>query len=181
EIRKREGLGPDATIDPGTKKSVNYTYFDADNCDASDIESFIDLARTAEEVNAEINSQGLPVPPDTYTRVQLKLCNETTDTESFKAQKFQADGMTEASEVTGSGCGVMSTLSTNIVVEAGDSARVQLAYDISKFVEKTVWPTVATLPDPAENSNCYLDEPALTYYCSKLGADSIEPSLLPLE
>lgn len=68
EIRQREGLGPEATIDPGTKKSVFYTYFDAQECNAADISTFLDLARTSAEVNAEINSQGLPVPPGTYTQ-----------------------------------------------------------------------------------------------------------------
>lgn len=175
-IKEREGLGENSVVDAGRYKSVFYDYYDAQDCDDTAIDTFVDLARTSDEVNEEINSQGLPVPPGTYTQVSLRLCSTTAE-ESYKGQKFQAQGMAQAEEVLGAGCGVTSAPEASLTVAGGETATVSLSYDLTKFVEKTTY-TVGTEPDPDKNGNCYIDSGTNTYYCSKVGADTIVPSIV---
>lgn len=98
-IRAREGAEAGTDINVTDTKIVQYPYYNAENCNATDVTNFIDLARDSSLVNAEINSQGLPVPPGTYTEASLRLCSPN-DPDDFKAQKFQVTGMAQAEEVT---------------------------------------------------------------------------------
>ena len=178
KIREEEGLEEDQEVNVGTYKSVFYDYHDAQGCDTSKISSFFDLSRTSEQVNSELNSQGLSIPPGTYTQVSLRLCTPDTDTNTFKAHKFQAGVMTEAQEVTGSGCGVTGTPVTPIKIAEGESATVKISYDLSQFIKYGQYnPAAAT----SENDNCIEDVDNDIYYCSNVGAGAIIPSLVTSE
>ncbi|NRA66025.1 MAG: hypothetical protein HRU19_16170 [Pseudobacteriovorax sp.] len=174
-IRQEEGLAADQEVNVGTYKSVFYKYHNAEACDTAAITTYVDLARSTPEVNAELNSQGLPIIPGTYTQASLRLCTPDIDTDTFLAHRFQAGAMTEPVSVTGSGCGVTGAAVENFVVEEGQTATIKLSYDLTTFIRTSTYNSEALTSD---TDNCVEDIPNNITYCSNVGAGAISPSIV---
>jgi hypothetical protein len=109
-----------------------YEYDSPSDCTDDQVDSFFELARPTEEVNAELNSQPYKILPGTYHYVQLGFCE---DSAKSRNGRFQADGMSEPYETILGGCGLSSLRADPpIVVTEGQSIIVSLTYDLTNTV-----------------------------------------------
>lgn len=126
---------PDCTLtDSETEEDKKkYTYKTMDgSCTDDKVNTSLELARSADLVNADLNSQNLSVLPGTYNYVRMTLCIGSTQSNNVT---FKADGMTDSVAVKGGGCGITSAKATSpIVIGEGESVNVSLAYDLTGIV-----------------------------------------------
>jgi hypothetical protein len=177
-------------LDPGCEKVENqypvkqgdsdeddilqYPYIYSQGCGADDVDDYFELTRTTAEVNADLNSQGLPLPPGLYNRIQIRFGHPDDPADVMKT-KFLAMGASAAVETLGNGHGVEVTLDTPYEIKEGSTAKVTLSYDLSTAVMKETWDSVEHIPSGEE---CYRDEANLASYCLKFGIQNLTPSLL---
>lgn len=136
-------------------KEKTYDYDTAGDCTDENVSSFFDLARSTEEVNAELNSQDRRILPGTYNYVQIGFCIGGAKT---KNAQFQADGMTEPYEVQTGTCGISSVKADPaIVVGEGEAVTVSLTYDLTKTIYRK---------DGFDNpDSCFVSEDKATVRC----------------
>ena len=110
------------------------------NCD------YFEFARPTAAVNADLNSQSLPVSAGTYRYVRIEFCEGGPAGPNVR---WQADGMASPHEFTLGECGVTSTkFDPPLVLGSGDSVSVALGYDLStaSIVGNVTPDSPATMP-----------------------------------
>lgn len=111
-----------------------YKYIGVGSCPIANVKTYLDIARSSDLVNADLNSQFLPILPNkTYNYAQISICVGTSD--SGDNLKFQTAGMTAASEVRTGTCGFATAqFATPVTVDGSTKIKVSLKYDLSRVV-----------------------------------------------
>lgn len=98
-------------------------------CPSSQIPDYFELARSADEVNAELNSQEVKVKPGTYRYIRVQVCdNGSVD----KNIRFAGGGVATEKEATTGNC-VLAPALIDPPVELGENEVVEIAlgYDLN--------------------------------------------------
>jgi hypothetical protein len=145
-----------ATAEAELEEDVFYEYdYMAEDCSVDQVEEFFDLARTTEEVNAELNSQAHKILPGTYNYVQVSFCIGTPSSENAQ---FQAEGMSQPYQVTSGVCGISSAKATSpIVVKTGETVTISLTYDLTN--------AIYTGASEESNDSCYVSADGAVNRC----------------
>ena len=101
------------------------------------VTQYFDLARPTAEVNAELNSQDMPIEPATYRYARIELCKsyggQTQAT--IPTLMWKGPGMTSEESFVSGDCGRTSLpFDLPMVVAAGDAVTVSLGYDLATAV-----------------------------------------------
>ncbi len=158
-------INPDCTTKDSESESgkkdkdgnkIMYKYKVMDSCEEEKISKKFEIARSATEVNADLNSKNYPVLPGTYNYVKLDICiggpkgNNAT---------FKADGMIDSAEIKLGTCGVTSAkLATPMTIEEGESVIVSLQYDLANLVYDYG-------EGMSKSDNCYFNESGTVRRC----------------
>lgn len=144
----------DATL-KSTIDDKEYTYVGIPSCSTDQIPEFFNLARSSDEVNAELNSQALPVLPGTYKFVRVSLCQGTPTVPNVR---FGLEALDSTLEIIYPGCSVSSIeMDPPLVVNSGDNIVVNLAYDLEGII---------TSSEGASGSHCEAGSDGLTHCVS---------------
>ena len=110
----------------------SYKYVGVPDCSLDKVTTFFDLARASSVVNADLNSQALPIQPGTYNYVMMGLCTGTPNQPNIS---FQVSGMTAAAGISVPECVQYSTkFAAPLVVNDGDAVTVTLTYDLTNTI-----------------------------------------------
>jgi hypothetical protein len=108
------------------------------------VKSYFDLSRPTAEVDAELESEDMPIDPGSYRYARVEMCKaqggETQAT--VPTMMWMGPDMTAEVPFTSGDCGRTSLpFDPPLVVAAGDTVTVDLGYDLSKAI-------VSGAPDP---------------------------------
>jgi hypothetical protein len=115
---------------------TKYKYIGMGTCLLSTMKSYLDLARSSDLVNADLNSQHLPILPNkTYNYAHITICSGAADADPGANLKFQSSGMSAASEVRTGTCGFTTAkFATPVAVTESTKIKVTLKYDLAKSI-----------------------------------------------
>jgi hypothetical protein len=134
----------------------SFEYESASDCTDSQVSDYFELARTSDQVNAELNSQPHKILPGTYNYVAMEFCKGGPSGDNTS---FIADGMTEAYTVKSGTCGISSVKADPpIVVAEGQSVNVTLYYDLTNIIYQK-----EQFADP---KSCYVSEDESIVRCA---------------
>jgi hypothetical protein len=108
------------------------------------VTQYFDLARSSDEVTAELESEDLPIDPGSYRYARIELCKayDQTTHASVPTMMWAGPGMTDEQPFTSGDCGRTSlAFDPPLAIAAGDAVTVDLGYDLGKAI-------VAGAPDP---------------------------------
>ena len=100
------------------------------------ITDYFDLARSNDQINAELSSQDLPVAPGTYRYARLALCKAFGASQAtVPTMMWKGRDMTSEQPFTSGDCGRTSlAFDPPLVVAAGDAVAITLGYDLDRAV-----------------------------------------------
>jgi hypothetical protein len=101
------------------------------------ITKYFDLARSSTEVNADLESEDLPVDPGSYKYARVDLCKAVGgETEAtVPTMMWAGPGMASELPFTSGDCGRTSLpFDPPLSLAAGDAVTVDLGYDLSKAI-----------------------------------------------
>lgn len=111
------------------------------------ITDYFDLARSTDQVNAELNSQGAPVAPGTYRFARIELCKASGGQVQPTVPTLMWKGPDMAAEqpFTSGDCGRTSlAFDPPLVLAGGDAVEITLGYDLAQALVSG--PPVANSP-----------------------------------
>lgn len=117
-----------------------YSYVGAGSCSDSAVSSYLDLRKSASEVNTDLNSQYLPIAPGTYPYGHLEFCQGGAASNNYRVTFTSANtlpaalrGQSAAFQI--STCGTTTPqMNPPMTVGEGQSVVVTLEYDLSNTV-----------------------------------------------
>ena len=101
------------------------------------VTQYFDLARSSDDVNAELNSQDLPIEPATYRYARVEMCKayDGQTQATIPTLMWKGPGMSAEQPFTSGDCGRTSLpFDPPLVVAAGDAVKVSLGYDLASAV-----------------------------------------------
>jgi hypothetical protein len=144
-------------VDPVTQDNVGQTAMiylnpqcqgDISNCGPADtfahqVTTFFDFAQGSDAVNAALNAQANAIAPATYRYARMEFCKYGPGADPNLI--WQATGLSAPATGQFNACGITSQpFATPLTLKAGDSVRVELAYDLSQAAMTGTAP-----PDPS--------------------------------
>ena len=103
-------------------------------CDTSKITTYFELARSSDQVNADLNSQNIPVLAKTYKYIRMELCDNKLASDLNIKIASTSGGLAKAASLRTGNCIVLSKIDPPLTVAKGDSVKVSLKYDLSKAI-----------------------------------------------
>jgi len=101
------------------------------------IKSYFDLSRSTDEVDAQLESEDMPIDPGSYRYARVELCKalDGESQASVPTMKWMGPGMAAEVPFTSGDCGRTSLpFDPPLVIAAGDTVQVDLGYDLSKAI-----------------------------------------------
>jgi hypothetical protein len=108
------------------------------------INSYFDLSRSTAEVDAELESEDMPIDPGSYRYARVELCKAVggESQATVPTMMWMGPGMAAEVPFMSGDCGRTSLpFDPPLVIAAGDTVQVDLGYDLSKAI-------VSGAPDP---------------------------------
>lgn len=102
------------------------------DCDPSLITSEFELARPSAQVNADLNSQNIPVNEGTYNYVRMETCGRNDDSKNIS---FTVDGVASKYNFHYDNCYVEAAkIEPPLKVTEGTTAQLNLTYDLANLI-----------------------------------------------
>lgn len=102
------------------------------DCDSSLITSKFDLSRTSEKVNADLNSQQIPVNQGTYNYVRMETCGNNDKSENIS---FLVEGIESPFSFNSERCYVEAVkIDPPLTVTEDTVVRLNLKYDLANLI-----------------------------------------------
>jgi len=101
------------------------------------VTQYFDLARSTDEVNAELNAQDLAIEPSTYRYARVEMCKMAPGEAppTIPTLMWKGPGMDAEQPFSSGDCGRTSlAFDPPLVIAAGDAVTVSLGYDLAAAV-----------------------------------------------
>lgn len=136
-----------------TSDSGAITMANNGTCDTSKITSYFELARSSEAVNADLNSQQIPIPAQTYRYIRVQLCDNSITDDNVQIASTTG-GLASANTVRSSAC-VLTPVKIDppLTVAKDESVKISLTYDLSKALVDYNYNTTTGTYNSDSNSN----------------------------
>lgn len=102
------------------------------SCDTTKIDDYFALARTSDKVNADLNSQKIPITPGTFRYVRVQLCDNTIDDDNIQFASSEGGLATVTTARTGNCIMPPVEIDPPLEVAADETVEVSLSYDLSQ-------------------------------------------------
>lgn len=115
-----------------TQDNGSITMANSGACDTTAITDYFEFARSTDAVNADLNSQKIPIPTGTYKYIRVQICDNSKAEDNMRIASTTG-GLTTAKTVRTGNCVVPpAKIDPPLVIEKDQAVSISLKYDLSQ-------------------------------------------------